>query len=137
MTPENDEKLCKKYPKIFRDRGGTMQETCMYWGLAVGDGWYDLIDNLCACLQNHADNEGTEEAQVVAAQVKEKFGGLRFYTNNGDECTRGMVTMAEAMSYCICEDCGNKATVRTRGYVRSLCGNCATKQKALWAGDKK
>jgi hypothetical protein len=137
MTPENDERLCKKYPKIFKSRGGTMQETCMYWGLAVGDGWYDLIDTLCGCLQNHADNEKTEKAQAVAAQVKEKFGGLRFYIDGGDDVTDGMVRMAEHMSYCICEDCGNKATVRTRGYIRSLCGGCATKQKALWGGDKK
>ena len=140
MSPENDKKLCEKYPKIFAQRGGSMLETCMFWGLAVGDGWYDLIDSLCLCLQHHADNAplGTkpetygwsEDAQAVAAQVKEKFGSLRFYTDGGDAVTYGMIQLAEVLSARICEDCGNKATVRTKGYIRNLCGDCVDKQKA-------
>ena len=55
MTPERDKELCDKYPLIFADRYKDMKETCMYWGLAVGDGWYNIIDIACGTIQNHID----------------------------------------------------------------------------------
>ncbi len=55
MTPERDKELCEKYPLIFADRGKNMMESCMYWGLAVGDGWYNIIDIMCHVIQNHID----------------------------------------------------------------------------------
>jgi hypothetical protein len=55
MTPERDKELCEKYPLIFADRGKSMMESCMYWGLAVGDGWYNIIDIACGTIQNHID----------------------------------------------------------------------------------
>jgi hypothetical protein len=106
MSPELDKQLCDKYPKIFADRYKSPQETCMCWGLEVGDGWYDLIDVLCAALtytfttsvevdeedgkrlgiEPYINTKGeasyyfsVEPPQVVADQVKEKFGELRFY----------------------------------------------------------
>lgn len=143
MTPEKDSQLCEKYPKIFRDRYASPQSTCMCWGFSCGDGWYDLIDTLCSCIQNHVENKfrqqqlslkygnikpedviPSEDLQVVAVQVKEKFGGLRFYINGADEEVHGMITMAEAMSHKICEDCGSKGTLRKGGWLRTLCDSC-------------
>ena len=105
MKSELQEKLFSKYPKIFGDRTKPMTETCMCWGLDVGDGWYDLIDVLCEALTYtyttsvQVDEEDgkrlgiepfklegkdsyyliVEPPQVIAAQVKEKYGTLRFY----------------------------------------------------------
>jgi hypothetical protein len=143
MTPEKDEALCKKYPKIFRDRNGSPQETCMNWGFSCGDGWYDIIDTLCYQIQQHVDNnfgqqpylvkqgslkeedvKPAEHFQVVAAQVKEKFGGLRFYVTGGDPEVYGMIRMAEAMSYRTCETCGNKGKTEGPGWIRTLCDPC-------------
>lgn len=59
--------------------------------------------------------------QVVAIQIKEKFGGLRFYYGGGDQCISGMVRMAEAMSEVTCEDCGAPGTLGGRGWIRTLC----------------
>lgn len=59
--------------------------------------------------------------QVVAIQVKEKFGGLRFYYAGGDDYIRGVVDMAEEMSYCTCEMCGNHGKLRRGGWYRTLC----------------
>ena len=81
MKDELDKRLCEKYPKIFRDRHASMQETCMCWGFAHGDGWYDIVESLCSNIQNHvdwkrrqhhqlSDQEFDEQHQVVAAQVK-------------------------------------------------------------------
>ena len=72
MDNELQMKLVEKYPTVFKDYGGDMRQTCMAWGIACGNGWYDILDDLCNYLEFHG---------VVAAQVKEKFGGLRFYIN--------------------------------------------------------
>lgn len=51
-----DKHLCEKYPKIFSERNLSPQDTCMCWGLSVGQGWYSLIDILCNRIQNHIDD---------------------------------------------------------------------------------
>jgi len=80
MKPELEEKLLKKYPKIFRQRWLDPKDTCMCWGIETEDGWYFLIDNLCRCIQSRIDcNRHAVSYQVEASQVKEKFGTLRFY----------------------------------------------------------
>lgn len=107
MSPELQNKLYEEYPKIFRDATKSPQETCMCWGLEVGDGWYNLIDVLCEALTYSFttsievdEEDGTRlgikpsiwkdgekaryfleirQPQVIADQVKEKFGTLRFY----------------------------------------------------------
>jgi hypothetical protein len=60
----------------------------------------------------------------VAMQVKEKFGGLRFYVQSAtDEC-HNYIDFAERMSYRICEDCGTAdESVQTwhMGWHRTLC----------------
>jgi hypothetical protein len=59
--------------------------------------------------------------QVVAVQVKEKFGGLRFYCDGGDEFTEGLIQMAEIMAECTCEVCGNPGSLRNRSWLKTLC----------------
>jgi hypothetical protein len=59
--------------------------------------------------------------QVVAIQVKEKFGGLRFYYSGGDDYIRGVVDMAEEMSYSTCETCGSPGELRKNGWYQTLC----------------
>lgn len=145
MSPEKDEEICKKYPKIFVDRNKTMQESPMYFGLAVSDGWYDLIDRLCLSIQSHIDDEircnglsktAAIKLQVVAEQVKSKFGFLRFYVSGGDDTTRGMISMAESMSGRICEECGNKGRACGVGWITTLCESCAGDKATKKASNK-
>lgn len=42
----------------------------------------------------------------IVTQVKEKFGGLRFYVQQGTDEVYKLVSEAEAKSYHICEVCG-------------------------------
>jgi hypothetical protein len=58
---------------------------------------------------------------VVVRQIKEKFGGLRFYYDGGDEYVSGLVSMAEAWAGHTCEKCGNKGEQRSGGWIRTLC----------------
>lgn len=59
--------------------------------------------------------------QVIVAQVKEKFGGLRFYYDGGDEAIREYVSMAEAMSYITCEECGAPGSRSDGGWIKVVC----------------
>ena len=76
MKKELESRLVKKYPVIFQEYGGDMRTTCMYWGFECGDGWYHLIDSLCQTIDSLIENK---DIKVIAHQIKEKFGGLRFY----------------------------------------------------------
>jgi hypothetical protein len=58
---------------------------------------------------------------VQVEQIKEKFGGLRFYYQGGDAHIAGLVSMAESWASNTCETCGNKGKVRHGGWVRTLC----------------
>ena len=124
MKPELEKQLVEKYPKIFAEIGSTPQQSCMAFGLCVGDGWYWLIDQLCRELQFDIDNN--DKPQVVASQVKEKFGGLRFYVNSATDEQYGAINFAETLSYTICEMCGTTEGVKqTEGLITSLCKKCA------------
>lgn len=124
MNQELDKKLCETYPKIFSLRYGDMTETAMCWGFEHGEGWYEIINQLCANIQNHIDwleKTGRPIPQVVADQVKEKFGGLRFYYSGGDDVIDGMVRMAESFSEVTCEVCGSPGKQRGGGWIKTLC----------------
>lgn len=110
MNKELSDKLKKDFPKIFPDT--------FYFGCS--DGWYDLINNLCVEIQKHCDNTpGT--LQVVAAQVKEKFGGLRFYVDDSNEFADKLIATAESQSYKICEVCGKPGTLKGEFWISTLC----------------
>ena len=104
MKPELDAALCAKYPEIFAGRNGSLTTMAMCWGFEVGDGWYLLIDVLCEELQRETAQQGAP--QVIATQVKEKYGGLRFYVHASSDRQMAMIDFAEALSYRICEECG-------------------------------
>ena len=123
MRKELDEALCAKYPDIFKDRYGDMRETAMCWGFP-GDGWYNIIDSLCATIKNREYNlklNKKEYVPVVATQVKEKYGSLRFYYDGGDDYIDGAVAFAEYMSEMTCEKCGKPGKLRGRSWMYTAC----------------
>jgi len=67
--------------------------------------------------------------QVVATQVKEKYGTLRFYYNGGDDYISGLVDMAVSVSSIMCEECGDLGRVRDGGWIRTLCDEHAKDRK--------
>lgn len=105
----------KTYPKIFSGQ---------YGGIAVDVGWFGILDNACRLIQSHIDwkeKQGKPIRQVTAEQVKEKFGGLRFYVQGGDDYTSGIIAMAEQMSSSTCEQCGAPGESGGRGWISTLC----------------
>lgn len=136
MKEELEKQLVEKYPLIFSQR-------CE---ISCGDGWYPLIDTLCGTIQGHIHsverqrtwalkkNENPSQlldtepydvpepvVQVIAQQIKEKFGTLRFYTTGGDSYIYGAIQMADTMSEHICEECGNAGKRRPGSWIRTLC----------------
>jgi hypothetical protein len=105
----------ERFPKMFSKP---------YGGFACGEGWWPVLANLCANVQHHLDwkNKTSEVVpQVTVAQIKEKFGGLRFYYEGGDEQIQGMVRMAEAWAGNTCETCGKPGRQREGGWIKTLC----------------
>ena len=124
----------------------------MAFGIECGDGWYTAIDTLCECLTSlystwisvGEDSFQLDAPIVVADQIKEKYGGLRFYYHTElTENTRaiyekykdnpefmkkytevslgythyidGAIAMAEVMCSRTCEDTGSAGVLHVSG----------------------
>jgi len=81
----------------------------------VGSGWNLIIKNLIQDLIRLGWNK-----EVI--QVKEKFGGLRFYINEGTDEIHQRIGQAELESMKTCEITGRPGKLRTDiGWYRTLC----------------
>lgn len=67
---------------------------------------------------------GWPEAHTVATQVKEKYGGLRFYISGGSEEAYNAIEEAGDESYRTCEHCGEPGKCNERGWLATLCDDC-------------
>lgn len=131
MREDLDKLICEKYPLIFQNRHENMQKTLMCFGFCHGDGWCNIIDNLCDGIQKHCDSKkaaGDPGFQVVAVQVKEKYGGLRFYINGGDDHIYDLIRVAEKASYETCEECGDPGKLNQDGWWTTTCEPCMQKR---------
>ena len=131
MTEKLDNYLVEKYPKIFINRYGDMKSTAMCWGFEHGDGWFWILDQLCYSIQSYIDNnnkylsDDKKIPQLVASQIKEKFGTLNFYYDGGNSEIDGMVRFAENMSAGVCEFCGSTENIGgTKGWISIICKSC-------------
>ncbi len=85
------------------------------WQLYVGKGWRPLVEALVhLCHQN----------DVYIAQVKEKYGGLRFYVGGAPAWVHTLISAAETASLTICEECGKQGQPRDIGWIKTLCDAC-------------
>lgn len=117
MSPENDRQLRERYQLVFQ--GPLLNDE----PIRCGDGWWGLLDGLCRQLQRLIEQEPeAERSQYTAAQVKEKFGTLRFYLM-GDPTPQMAreIAGAEWASGLFCDVCGHPGSLRTNGLVRTRC----------------
>lgn len=134
------DKMHKKYPEMFANP---------YGGFAVGKGWWPILQALCSQIDAHTkwrnntrkallkDNPykqkiPKEVTPVKVAQIKEKFGGLRFYYDGGDDTIDGMVRMAEVWASCSCEECGKPGKSRDGGWIKTLCDEHEAERQARY-----
>lgn len=136
-------KLEKTYPKMFPNGLGY---------ISTGPGWWPIIEELCSAIETHTNwtNKRRKEllesnpyeakipnevSQVVVDQIKEKFGGLRFYYHGGDDFIRGLVRMAESWASKSCEQCGAPGVIRRGGWIRTLCDAHARNRETIDSND--
>jgi len=81
----------------------------------VGPGWFEIIKDLITDLIALGWDRET-------CQVKEKFGGLRFYINAGSDEIHDRISQAEKASYETCEVTGQPGKLRNDlGWIETLC----------------
>lgn len=81
---------------------------------AISSGWNQLVKDLIGDLIELGWNK-------EVCQVKEKFGGLRFYINESSEEVFRRIREAEEKSYTVCEVTGEPGKLRNDiGWWRTL-----------------
>lgn len=125
------DQFLQKYPILYSKLSG----------FDCNKGWYQLIDELSEKIEEINLKFENPEHKIYAAQVKQKFGGLRFYTEISDslfdeeelqqnvvQTVYDLIAIAETKSYTVCEDCGLPGTItKNRAYVETLCEKCLLK----------
>jgi len=102
------------YPELFAKLHG---------GIAVGDGWKDIMKTLCELMSEARHIRPADEITLVPSftQIKEKFGMLRIYAMNVNLEQNAYISFAEEHSRHICEDCGKPGKIRGGNWIRTLC----------------
>ena len=104
MTSKEFEKYLKSIGGLengfFSDRPPIVTNFC-----ECDDGWLQMIHDLIV--------------ELIAAgwdkricQIKEKFGGLRFYIGGASDEVHDIISKYEELSYSVCEVCGEKGELR-------------------------
>jgi len=99
------------------------------------NGWFDLLWKLCEDIDaivkrdNLCKFEGKDSYKNFSVdQIKEKFGGLRFYTNFVINDIEKLIRDAEDKSFKTCEFCGKDGSMHMKfGWYKTLCKHCAAK----------
>lgn len=134
-SEEPSEEMKKCYPQDMLDCWDPA--FLRYRGMEHGRGWIGLVTGLHFRLRYLVGDYRIH-------QVKQKFGGLRYYcdavsiipdglpdTGRLRETVRNLISDAEHRSETICERCGHAGTVTIReGWARSRCGPCKDREDA-------
>ena len=130
MDKELELDLVKKYPKILRDYKGDSMKTCMAWGIEMDGGWKVLLDKCMHKLQYFCDlcSKDERDVQVVATQLKEKYGILAFYftveggTREDWDIIDDIISETERKSAQVCEVTGEYGVLcKKNGWYKTLC----------------
>lgn len=128
MNDENTRRIIAACPSIFdsmqeeRDKMGIEPFHPIAFGFECGDGWADLLVELCEKIQSRLNTfEPQVASEIVALQVKEKYGTLRFYLSAYDDTIEDYIREAEKKSAATCEQCGKAGSVRGSVWLYSAC----------------
>lgn len=92
------------------------------FGIECGKGWEKLYRPIIEYIERYNKDH---DDKIEIHQIKEKFGGLRFYTSRYTDELRKMIADAESESYGVCEECGKPCgTIRNNFWIYTLCQDC-------------
>ena len=127
MNAKNTAYLFGRYPVLYQGRKFPITQSLIPFGIETGEGWFRLIDQLSADITLLDEKNGTT---TIAVQVKEKYGGLRFYVESGSDAVYDLIDAAEHESLKTCETCGEPGELRGVGWVSTRCDACWEKEKS-------
>jgi len=126
VNAKNTAYLLGRYPVLYQGHKLPITQNLMSFGFEHGEGWFKLIDQLSADITALDEKNGST---TIAVQVKEKFGGLRFYIQSGSDAIYDLIEEAEALSLKTCEQCGEPGELRGVGWVSTMCDKCWAKKQ--------
>lgn len=112
MNIHNTKRLIEASPSLYGDR----------FCFECGDGWFSIL--LEASIKIESILQGYPKQirdDVVAMQVKEKYGTLRFYISYYTEELDEIIDSAEKASCSTCEVCGNLGKLRGTRWLYAAC----------------
>lgn len=118
-----------EYPQLFQNpadtRYGHLNKV-----ISCGKGWYNIINNVCKVVDQHIKNNPRKE-QIKILQIKEKFGILTIYVQNGDEYIKAINNFAKTISSITCEYCGEEAKITKlkTGWLKTICNRCKEEER--------
>lgn len=82
----------------------------------VGEGWHNMLRLLF----------DAKPEETTVTDVKEKYGGLRFYVDTAPSWYYDLIDKYEELSLKICEKCGNPGVPKPSagGWIKTYCDNC-------------
>lgn len=128
MNNKNSDKITEAAPSLFSNGYGVFGEITKDseekypFYFECGDGWVDIIYDAAVKLEAYIQTLPEDvRSDVVALQVKEKFGTLRFYVSYYTEDIEAIIKEAEQKSATTCETCGNPGKLRGRMWRYTAC----------------
>lgn len=115
MSETITQRFKREYPQFFESF-----DESPHGCICIGEGWEPLLKRLCDDLVK------SETLDFQFVQIKQKWGGICLYSDDGTAETEGLIDAATWAASGICEDCGTTKNVTTAGdgYVETLCDKC-------------
>jgi hypothetical protein len=118
------ERLIIRHPGLYRRTVGSREAVTGF--PSVGDGWREIIETMSSRIAEEVAE--CQSGEMAITQIKEKFGGLRVYT---ESCglpkevvgkANDAIDLAEARAECTCETCGAAGMLHEHaGWLTTQC----------------
>ena len=130
MNKKNTLKLMKDFPLLYGKPNPLYGIKLKFpFSFDVDDGWFDLIYQLSKDIQRVIDNTPDHSLDdFVILQIKEKFGGLRYYVGAYTREIGDLIDEVEKKADHTCEICGKEGKLSSRaGWYKTVCKKCGQK----------
>lgn len=104
------QRLAKKFPRLY---------TKVMCGISFHLAWGPVIDELSEEIEKIVMEDNLTEFKVD--QVKEKFGGLRYYVSGANDRVYKAIAKAEKKIETMCVVCGEPGKLCTNGWWTVYC----------------
>lgn len=125
MREDLEKKLIAAAPIFLKDMYGDVMKTCMHFGIACEDGWFEPL--LKAMKELEAIN-ARSKGIITADQIKSKYADLCIYWTASPEVTeeervavRAIIDEATDRCWTLCEYCGKPAVETSSGWATRVC----------------